>query len=61
MKENTREELGKRYQPAGWAQGEVEGWAREGKPTVSGLTKEESGLVKTVKSCGQEELSPGQK
>lgn len=40
---------------------EVEGWAREiaRKSTVMGLTKEESGLAKGIKSCGQEELSPG--
>lgn len=61
MKESAREKLGKRYRPAEWAQEEVEGWTREGKPTASGLAKEGSGLVKSVKSCGQEELSPGQK
>lgn len=61
MKENMKEELEKRYQHEEWAQKEVEGWAREiaGKPTVTGLTQEGSGLVKSIKSCGQEELSPG--
>lgn len=29
MRENRKEELGKRYQHEEWSQEEVEGWARE--------------------------------